>query len=67
MMICCKINLIIQVLHVATMCRSTIFPRRFEGTNTFAFQGLGASLNAEALCNFETPESANPATKRHIT
>lgn len=49
MMIFCKISLIIQVLYIVTMCRSTIFPRRFEGTNNFAFQGLEASLNAEAL------------------
>jgi len=66
-MICCEISLINQVFNIVTMCRSTIFPRRFEGTNTFAFQGLGPSLNAEALRTFETPESTNPATKRHIT
>jgi len=35
-------SLIIQVPHVVTMCRLTIFPRRFEGINYFSFQGLGA-------------------------
>jgi hypothetical protein len=59
-------SLIIQVLFVVAMCRLAIFPRRFEGTNIFVFQGLGAPLNVEALRTFQAQENTNPATKCHI-